>query len=92
MVVQGFEAELKQLAQPEADKVFEAVRGRIVSAGEFSTKPEGIDGLIVLVKAQPGLQGPLLDFLESLPKDKCGPWVVRWYGKVQSKTRGLMHV
>ncbi|EGR1075822.1 NTPase KAP [Vibrio cholerae] len=76
MVVQGLEAELKQLAQPEADKVFEAVRSKIVSAGDFSTKPEGIDGLVVLVKAQPSLQGALLDFLTSLPKDKCGPWVV----------------
>ncbi|MBJ6900009.1 NTPase KAP, partial [Vibrio cholerae] len=74
MVVQGLEAELKQLAQPEADKVFEAVRSKIVSAGDFSTKPEGIDGLVVLVKAQPSLQGALLDFLTSLPKDKCGPW------------------
>jgi predicted KAP-like P-loop ATPase len=85
MVVQGLEAELKQLAQPEADKVFEAVRSRIVSAGDFSTKPEGIDGLIVLVKAQPNLQGPLLDFLESLPKNKCGPWVV---GGWQSVIKG----
>lgn len=84
MVVQGLEVELKQLAQPEADKVFEAVRSRIVSAGDFSTKPEGIDGLIVLVKAQPGLQGPLLDFLESLPKDKCGSWVVGgWQGAIK---------
>ena len=76
MVVQAFESELKQLAQPEAEKVFEAVRSRIISAGNFSEKPEGIDGLIVLVKVQPGLQGSLLDFLESLPKDKCGSWVV----------------
>lgn len=84
MIVQGLEAKMKQLAQPEADKVFEAVRSRIVSAGEFGTKPEGIDGLIVLVKAQPHLQGPLLDFLESLPKDKCGPWVVGgWQGAVK---------
>ncbi len=84
MVVQGLEAEMKQLAQPEADKVFEAVRSRIVSAGDFGTKPEGIDGLIVLVKAKPHLQGPLLDFLESLPKDKCGPWVVGgWQGAVK---------
>ncbi|RAU19605.1 NTPase KAP [Nitrincola tibetensis] len=84
MVVQGFESELKQLAQPEAEKVFEAVRSKIVSAGHFSDKPAGIDGLIVLVKARPGLQGPLLDFLESLPKDKCGPWVVGgWQGVVK---------
>jgi len=81
LVVQGYEAELKQLAQPEADKVFEAVRTRIMSTGTFDTKPDGIDGLIVLVKAQPNLQGPLLDFLEALPRVKCGPWVVGgWQG------------
>lgn len=86
MVVQSLEAELKQLAQPEADKVFEAVRSKIVSAGDFSTKPEGIDGLVVLVKAQPNLQGPLLDFLESLPKDKCGAWVVGgWQGAIKDQ-------
>ena len=84
MVVQGLESELKQLAQPEAEKVFEAVRSKIVSAGNFSDKPEGIDGLVVLVKAQPGLQEYLLDFLESLPKDKCGSWVVGgWQGAVK---------
>lgn len=84
MVVQVLEAELKLLAQPEADKVFEAVRTRIVSAGAFDTKPDGIDGLVVLVKAQPGLQSHLLDFLESLPKDKCGAWVVGgWQGAIK---------
>lgn len=91
MVVQGLEAELKQLAQPEADKVFEALRSKIVSAGDFSVKPEGIDGLIVLVKSQPCLQSPLLDFLESLPKDKCGAWVVGgWQAAIkdsESKSR-----
>lgn len=84
MTVQGYEAELKQLAQPEADKVFEAVRSRITSTGTFDTKPDGIDGLIVLVKAQPSLQEPLLDFLEALPREKCGAWVVGgWQGVVK---------
>jgi len=84
MTVQGYEVELKQLAQPEADKVFEAVRSRITSTGAFDTKPDGIDGLIVLVKAQPSLQGPLLDFLETLPREKCGAWVVGgWQGVVK---------
>ena len=76
MTVQGYEAELKQLVQPEADKVFEAVRTKIMSSGAFETKPAGIDGLVVLVKAQPGLQGRLMDFLEALPSGKCGPWAV----------------
>lgn len=82
--VQAYEAELKQLVQAEADKVFEAIRTRIMGGGVFNTMPSGIDGLIVLVKAQPSLQGRLLDFLEGLPSSKCGPWVVRgWQGVIK---------
>ncbi|OIQ97593.1 KAP family P-loop domain protein [mine drainage metagenome] len=84
MSVQAHEAELKQLVQPEADKVFEAVRTKIMGSGAFETMPSGVDGLIVLVKAQPGLQGKLLDFLEGLPTGKCGPWAVRgWQGVIK---------
>lgn len=84
MSVQACEAELKQLVQPEADKVFEAARTKIMGSGAFETMPPGVDGLIVLVKAQPGLQGKLLDFLEGLPTSKCGPWAVRgWQGVIK---------
>jgi hypothetical protein len=80
--VQAYEGELKQLVQAEAEKVFDAVRGMV--GGAFDTQPPGIDGLVTLVKAQPGLQTKLLDFLESLPPTKCGPWVVRgWQGIVK---------
>lgn len=84
MTVQGYEAELKQLVQPEAEKVFEAVRAKIMSTGSFDTKPAGVDGLVVLVKAQPGLQSRLIDFLEALPSGKCGPWAVSgWQGVIK---------
>jgi len=84
MMVQGYEAELKLLVQPEADKVFEAVRTKIMGTGAFETMPAGVDGLVVLVKAQPGLQSKLLDFLEALPSSKCGPWAVRgWQGVIK---------
>lgn len=84
MTVQGYEAELRQLVQPEAEKVFEAVRSRIMSTGTFDTKPAGVEGLVVLVKAQPGLQGRLMDFLEALPSGKCGPWAVSgWEGVIK---------
>jgi len=60
------------------------LRAKIMSSGSFDVKPDGIDGLVVLVKAQPGLQGQLLDFLEALPHSKCGPWVVSgWQGTVK---------
>ena len=84
MTVQGYEAELKQLVQPEAEKVFEAVRSKIMGTGAFDTRPAGVDGLAVLVRAQPGLQSRLMDFLEALPSCKCGPWVVSgWQGIIK---------
>ena len=89
MSVQAYEAELKQLVQPEADKVFEAVRTKIMGNGAFETMPPGIDGLVVLVKAQPSLQGKLLDFLEGLPTSKCGPWAVRGWQGVIKDTDGV---
>ncbi|KRG44682.1 NTPase KAP [Stenotrophomonas pictorum JCM 9942] len=84
MTVQGYEAELKQLVQPEAEKVFEAVRSKIMGTGAFDTRPAGVNGLAVLVRAQPGLQSRLMDFLEALPSGKCGPWVVSgWQGVIK---------
>ena len=86
MTVQGYEAELKQLVQAEAEKVFEAVRGKIMGTGAFDTRPAGTDGLLVLVKAQPALQERLIDFLEALPSEKCGPWVVSGWQQVVKDT------
>jgi len=84
MTVQSHEAELKQLVQPEAEKVFEAVRTKIMSTGTLDTKPVGVDGLVILVRAQPGLQSRLMDFLEALPSGKCGPWAVSgWQGVIK---------
>lgn len=79
--VQGLEADLKRLAPPEAAQVFEAVRGRVVGGDSFDTEPPGAAGLAVLVKAQPTLQNSLVDFLESLPRNRLGPWVCSgWEG------------
>ncbi|KRH78467.1 KAP family P-loop domain protein [Ferrovum sp. JA12] len=74
--VQALEPELKQLAQPEAEKLFEAVRTKIMSGDAFDRQPAGIEGMVVLVKAQPSLQGSLIDFLRALPSSRCGPWVL----------------
>lgn len=76
LAVQALELDLKQLAQPEAESLFEAVRTKIMSGDNFDTQPLGVDGMAVLVKAQPHLQGKLLDFLDALPVSRCGPWVV----------------
>jgi len=87
LIVQGHLDELKGLKSAEADKVFEAVRSRIIGAAAFEAQPDGIHGLRVLVQAQPLLQGRLIDFLESLPKARCGSWVVSgWQGVIVETT------
>lgn len=79
--VQGLEADLNRLAQPEAAQVFEAVRGRIVGGDSFDVEPAGTAGLTVLVKAHPSLQSNLVDFLEGLPPARLGPWACKgWEG------------
>lgn len=81
LAVQALESDLKRLAAPEAAQVFEAVRARIIGGDAFETAPPGIDGLAVLVKAQPMLQKNLVDFLEALPRDQLGAWVCSgWEG------------
>jgi hypothetical protein len=89
LAVQTLESELKQLAQPEAERLFEAVRTKIMSGDIFDTQPAGIEGMVVLVKAQPSLQGRLLDFLNALPSSRCGPWVVGGWQSVFKETDAL---
>lgn len=82
--VQGLESDLKRLAPPEAEQVFEAVRGRIVGGDSFETEPPGVAGLEVLVRACPTLQRNLVDFLETLPRERLGPWVCGgWEGALK---------
>jgi len=83
-MVQGLETELRQLAVPEAAQVLDLLRARIVGSDTFDTEPAGAAGMTVLVKAQPALQGLLLDFLEALPRQKLGPWACTgWEGVIK---------
>lgn len=82
ILVQAKEEELKHLVVAEAAQVFEMIRSKVVSTGKFESMPDGIDGLTVLVKAQPPLQANLLDFLESLPVERLGIWVVHGWEDV----------
>jgi hypothetical protein len=83
-VVQGLESELRQLAIPEASQVLDLVRGGIVGGDTFDTEPAGVAGIAVLVKAQPALQGNLLDFLDGLPRNRLGPWACSgWEGVIK---------
>jgi hypothetical protein len=90
--VQGLETELRQLAIPEAAQVFDLVRARIVGSDTFDTEPAGAAGMAVLVKAQPGLQSNLLDFLEALPPHRVGPWACSgWEGVIKDTDQNQRH-
>lgn len=84
--VQGLLPELKKLSLQEAGQLFEAVRSRIVGGDSFDTEPNGCEGLKNLVKAHPPLQGQLLDFLESLPHDRLGPWACKGWASTLTDT------
>lgn len=75
--VQGLGSELRQLAQAEAGQVFEGLRARVMAAGKFDTQPAGADGLAAIVRAHSALESNLLDFLDGLPSDHLGPWVLK---------------
>lgn len=81
--VQALEPDLKKLIPQEARQLFDAIRSRLISSSSFETEPAGISGIVALVKLHSVLQAELMDFLEGLPKDKTGPWVVKgWEGAI----------
>jgi hypothetical protein len=74
LAAQSIAEELKQLAPPDAAVVFDELRLVVVGGNSYRTKPDGIEGIAVLVEAQPQLEIKLLDLLESLPANKLGTW------------------
>ncbi len=65
---------MRELSAPDSEEVFDAIRDRILQGDVFDKKPQGVDGLIGLVKEQPGLQNRLVEFVRGLPVDKLGIW------------------
>ena len=86
IAVQALAPDIKLLKPIEFEKLFETIRGRIVSADRFDTVPAGVAGLCVLVKAHPALMSSLIELLETLPKEKLGPWVVAGWNELFSGT------
>jgi len=72
--ISGALPEVRRLAGTEPEQVFDALRGRIEQAGNYTAKPNGVDGLVAVVKEHPALQQRLLAFIRALPVDKIGSW------------------
>lgn len=90
MTVQSMNVKLKELKPPEAEEVFEEVRLRIVGRGTLDTQPPGIEGLKVLVTSHQELESKLIGFLESLPTEHLGIWIVQgWSATINGKDNNL---
>ena len=49
--------------------------------GNFENKPDGMDGLRILVQYKVCLRKQLADFITRLPKTKVGVWVTNGWNK-----------
>lgn len=80
--IQAREEDIKRLSPDEANSAFEQIRSHIISNDDFENEPDGIAGLSLLVKTHPTLQANLLDFLEMLPAERLGFWVVKGWSDI----------
>ena len=85
MTIMQHVEEIKGLSNPDANQVFEIVAQKIMEKGSFEQKPAGIDGLIILTEHKESLCGKLIAFIEGLPKDKVGVWVLSGWDKAIKK-------
>lgn len=84
--VKVIEPEIKALTPEDAKRVFEEIKSRIIGNSDFTKEPPGIQGITAVVKTHSALQESLVNFLEGLPVDKLGIWVVRGWDGVISGT------
>jgi len=70
----GASTEVRKLGPTDAERLFDALRTKILEAGDLVKPPPGVAGLAVLVAEQPALQPRLVAFLEALPPAKTGSW------------------
>ena len=85
MIIVSRVEDLKNLTNQESDQVFGAVTQKIMEKGQFDTKPKGVDGLIILVQNRPELRKKLIEFIDNIPEDKVGVWVVHGWDKAIPK-------
>lgn len=82
--------EVANLTDPEAEEIFDAIRGRILQEDNFASEPKGIQGFITLVGAKPSLQQRLLGFLRELPIPKVGVWAASAMGRCFTEAEFLI--
>jgi hypothetical protein len=75
VLVHAANLEITKLSGSEPEAVFDAIWKRILKVERNSGEPNGVEGMIALVKAHPTLQRRMLDRLRDLPVAKLGAWI-----------------
>ena len=90
--IRATEPELKSLSAADAGIVFNGLRERVLGVGSFATAPRGMDGLTILAKHHPHLQGEVVALLESLDAKDLGLWVVKGWNEAitEGQARGKL--
>lgn len=87
LALRAVEPEVKTLSDEDAGIVFAALRERVLSVGNFSNSPAGINGLSIVSKHHPRLQGELVSLLGSLDPSGLGLWVLKgWNESITEST------
>ena len=79
--IRAAEPEVKVLTPGDADIVFGTLRERVLSSGDFTKSPLGIDGLSIVAKHHPRFQGEVVKLLRSFDSNGLGLWVVRGWNE-----------
>lgn len=81
--------DVRKLTGIEPETVFDALRDHILASDKPSRKPDGVDGLALLVENHPSLQGRLVELLEALPTERIGAWAVSSWSKALQSTNSI---
>jgi len=86
------EQEVRALTPGDADIVFGALRERVLGVGSFTNPPPGINGLLIVAKHHPRLQGEVVKLIGSLDPKGLGLWVVKGWNESITDTRVMQEL
>ncbi|MDQ8193633.1 P-loop NTPase fold protein [Coraliomargarita sp. SDUM461004] len=75
---------VKKLVDADARAIFDTLREDVLKESSLASKPNEMEGLILLAESHPNLQLPLIDILKSRTPSDLGAWVVSGWNKAFS--------
>lgn len=81
MYIASISDKIEVLTSEEAKYVFDILSQKILGQGDVTKKPNGVEGIIVLVKLHKELQSNLIGLIESFKIDQVGVWVCSGWNK-----------